>query len=598
MNNTNVNGNVNVTTDDNASLSLSVPPTPARSTSDSSVHNNNQHQQQQYQHQHSTRNKSPRKKLWKQFQSKMKSFSHSNNHSVNTNTNTNTNSNNNNIDEVDSNNNNIDEVNDHISNNPDNDNDPPTETPSPSPFPSSTNSKSKSKSLQEEENEKALKDCDEHRNSSSSFNSSSSVRFSDRSLPKSESKSISKSESISKSISSTHHEGRPKLSRGVSRVTLYNHGKNYNYNNHDDDHHHHSSRRTMISDSVRFHSSSSSTSSPSFRKTHIYVESSTTGKFFRHALSSKSHQKLFEHNHDNDNASSFFSSSSSPSSSSLSVVKQSGYAKLPVATTAAARMNNVVQTCFHLLQGLLAGFSVQTLYQACSLHIPKSSSSFSSPSEEVVYFMEYYARLANETRRFYFIVSTFCFMIAVIQLDTFRSKTNITSNTKKKTSNHHHQQQQQQYHNVRIWIHNEHTVLMLLHLITLIFVLSVGTMDAQFFHLFLSFHRTKSPTSSTSLLSSSAVAAYFMEITNGDDLDAHIRSWKALCILRSICCIMCWSISNKMQYHYRENKAIMESTTMIGMDDDNDNNSETLHQQHQHGAKNIFSRPLSSTDVL
>jgi len=225
--------------------------------------------------------------------------------------------------------------------------------------------------------------------------------------------------------------------------------------------------------------------SPKTDEAYVYVESSTSGRFFRYKLSTSQCQLLFDQACDTDK---FQCKETMNINADLghSVYKQTEF--------------------YHIIfHGLMAGYSIQTLYEAC---VQRTN----------VEFLFEYSRLAKESNRFYFLISTLCFTCIILQLIKEAPMMN------------------RSHHRIRITI-----LITTLHFFTLVTVLYTTHLDSKFYFLFQSSLETDN--------------VYNDKIINSH-IDINISLWKALSILRSICCMCSWILSFKLMKNTPETSSL------------------------------------------
>lgn len=225
------------------------------------------------------------------------------------------------------------------------------------------------------------------------------------------------------------------------------------------------------------------------KKAYVYVESSSTGRFFRYAMSVDQCDALF--GRDDDEA------------GGMLMERNSAMQMIPPKTDLVTQMTNVMRGYSYLFRGFLAGFSCQTLYEV-----------FVNRTNEE--FIVEYSRLANETRRFYFIAITICLMGAIHDGE-ITHVVNREKLTKAKKNG--------------VLIHEcKALIIIACFLLALVFSLLTSKLDAELYKSFVAIN---------------SVGESF--ISSHGEKNQQIQSWKMLTACRSVCCIMCWLITNKIQ---------------------------------------------------
>ena len=219
------------------------------------------------------------------------------------------------------------------------------------------------------------------------------------------------------------------------------------------------------------------------RSVYVYVESASTGRFFRYAV-------------DPSSSTSEVSSFEDPSQTTTGRGEHD-FEKSREA--AMQRLERLMHTGFLILQGLLAGYSGETVYEA-----------FASTTKEA--FLEEYSTLANETRRFYYILTTISFVGA---LNNWRSV--VDSNEAWRSRN---------------FVEKaELLLLVLIYVAGLCFTLITGVYDMDFYY-----HNG---------IKDSALAAdtkWFMVALQDEEFEYTVTIWRALCVGRFCCVIIGWLV--------------------------------------------------------
>ena len=216
------------------------------------------------------------------------------------------------------------------------------------------------------------------------------------------------------------------------------------------------------------------------RSIYVYVESASTGRFFRYAVDPTGSDQGSSYDDRIDN---------------VGTGGEDDFNKSREA--AMERLERLMHTGFLILQGLLAGYSGETVYEA-----------FASTTKEA--FLEEYSTLANETRRFYYILTTIGFVGA---MNNWRSVSESNEKWKSRTT----------------MEKGELLFLVFIYAAGLCSTLITGIYDMDFYY-----HNgiTKSDLPPNT--------EWFTVALQDEDFERTINIWRGLCVARFCCVIVGW----------------------------------------------------------
>jgi hypothetical protein len=216
------------------------------------------------------------------------------------------------------------------------------------------------------------------------------------------------------------------------------------------------------------------------REVYVYVESASSGRFFRYAMDMDADKTA---NHDDELERGLKGNSEDNFGESREAAMQ--------------RLERLMHTGFLIIQGLLAGYSGETVYQAFA---PTTDANFLSE----------YSTLSNETRRFYYILTTVSFVGA---LNNWRSVRDSS----------------EEWRSRRIVEKAELLFLVFVYMAGLCFTLVAGVYDMDFYY--------HNGIDDVDLAPD--VNWYDVALLN-DDFKESIRIWRGLTIGRFICVLVGW----------------------------------------------------------
>lgn len=243
----------------------------------------------------------------------------------------------------------------------------------------------------------------------------------------------------------------------------------------------------LIPDQKPFHPSHQNTCDDC-KTSYVYVESSSTGRFYRYKLSQDQCKALFgDHKKGEANK--------SPSPSSVNDPSNDDENKHAAALVFFRLIDQHLRAGSYFLQGILAGFGCQSLYE---VGVRRDREEFLVES----------SRLASETRRFWYVALTLCLTGAVLRF----LEGDVARAGRKRTTT----------FTVRS------LVLLFCAGIALVATLLSSPVDAALFQRF----RIETMEYGANGANDTATVA------------ARIPYWKALTTCRSVCCILAWTITS------------------------------------------------------